>query len=538
MNPRAPRTGAYVIAVMPAAIAALALLLTPAARAVADAPRVPLVEPAELTRRPELLGHEIAVEDRVQFFQQHEGQGFDQLHLKRTDVIFRLPPHLRPQRNDDAYVVRVQGVLKQVAGEWVCDVTAMTPLPRDLERLEEEVRRLPPGDVESRRAWARWAERRGTDFKDKALIERGRTLEGEALRIDAKKADAANPAAHLLQVAQQARERHVPEPEPSALYHQAFRVRLAKTGTPGDLDALIEQIKSALPGSAKPAVTRIDLSAWLGPYNDDPSGTYRKAPEPVRLALDRLLLLDTFEKSFRLRAADPPQTLRDLAARARAELTDRPELADQLDQQAIDSALQDPESVSREDLIVLTRALTERGQAARATDLKRRWLDNQRLHRLSREDAEGRLLLARQYREMIDDRATAHDLLVDALKIDPAYRDAEDELKRMGFRKYNDEWVEAGRPGGGEAGAGNGDAGGDDAGSAPAGPTGGVLHGLTRQQVVTKMGGRPDQVVRSATQGQIVEQWIYRSQKGTQYVNFVRRPNSPVPVVEAYYSLP
>src|SRR5205085_1460185 len=132
-----------------------------------DGPRE--VEPSELTRRPELVGREVVVDDRVKLFILHEGTGFDEILLQRTPVVFRLPPDLRYQHPPDERVVRLKGVLRKAGDPWVCDVKAVELMPSDIQRLERAIAVLPPNDAEHRAAWARWAERRGTDFRDPVL---------------------------------------------------------------------------------------------------------------------------------------------------------------------------------------------------------------------------------------------------------------------------------------------------------------------------------------------------------------------------------
>ena len=53
-----------------------------------------------------------------------------------------------------------------------------------------------------------------------------------------------------------------------------------------------------------------------------------------------------------------------------------------------------------------------------------------------------------------------------------------------------------------------------------------------------RLGGQPDRKVFSASQGQLLEQWIYYGAKENQYINFLHRPGSPLPRVVAYYSRP
>src|SRR5256885_2056835 len=81
-----------------------------------------LIVPSDLTRRPELIGREVTVEDRVQgSFQFHRGIGFDEIHLQRTKAILRLPPSLSFAGPPKAPVVRVRGILRQEGDQFVVD---------------------------------------------------------------------------------------------------------------------------------------------------------------------------------------------------------------------------------------------------------------------------------------------------------------------------------------------------------------------------------------------------------------------------------
>ena len=73
---------------------------------------------------------------------------------------------------------------------------------------------------------------------------------------------------------------------------------------------------------------------------------------------------------------------------------------------------------------------------------------------------------------------------------------------------------------------------------APAGTRSESLRGSTPQEVRARLGGQPNRKVFSATQGQLLEQWIYYGAKENQYINFLHRPGSPLPRVVAYYSRP
>jgi hypothetical protein len=53
-----------------------------------------------------------------------------------------------------------------------------------------------------------------------------------------------------------------------------------------------------------------------------------------------------------------------------------------------------------------------------------------------------------------------------------------------------------------------------------------------------RLGGKPSRIVWSATQGQLIEQWIFVGANRYQYVNFLHRADDPQPKVVAFYSLP
>ena len=120
----------------------------------------------------------VVVDDRVRFYQYHAGRGYDELYLKRTNVVFRLPAPLRPEGSPRPMPVVVQGRLARDQDQLVCDVATLKVLPNDLDRLDQAIAALSARDFENRKAWAAWAEARGKAFKDNALIQRARVARG------------------------------------------------------------------------------------------------------------------------------------------------------------------------------------------------------------------------------------------------------------------------------------------------------------------------------------------------------------------------
>lgn len=507
-----------------AALLALAMLVIPrAARGDAVA-----VSPGDLARRADLVGREVEVDDRLAYFQFHRGHGFDEVVLKRAgDVAFRLPGRLRPPQPPRASAVKVRGILKRDGDRLVVDVEAMELLPDDLDRLETAVARLAPTDFTTRANWARWAEARGEAFLDETLKARALALEVEAIRIEADRAGVVDRASHWLALADRAKARRLPEPEPSAIAHRGLRAKLAGAKSAADLAEIPPRVEALLPDSraVPPGPTPSP------PPSADPAAEYRAASPAGRKALDRALRVDAIQAELERRADEAPASALTLADRARDQIPDRPEVAERLRERGLATATADLGALSQAEVTALAGRFRDDLKAPdRALDLLTRWLRHRRQHRLGKTDAEGRVLLAAQFIALIADRRTAVDLLREALEIDPQSKEAADAFRRLGYRKVDGGWTEPG------AAIAEG-----DAAARPAGPEASaealVAREMTRDQVRSRLGGKPDRVVRVATQGEVVEQWIYSGTRGTQVINFRTRAGQLQPTVWNYYSI-
>ena len=298
------------------------------------------VDATDLDRRADLVGKVVVVDDRVRFYQYHDGRGYDELYLKRTSVIFRLPASLRPRGSPRPTPVVVQGRLARDRDQLVCDVTGLRGLPNDLDRLDQAIASLPARDFENRKAWAAWAEARGKAFKDNALIQRARSLEVEALRLEGEQTRTTVDAPkEWLALAEEARRRRIAEPEPSALAHKALRARLAAASKSESLKELISLIERFFPEASRDQASGlVDVSRWNQAYTTEPGAAYRSAPADVRKALDRRLWADAVSRLLEVQASLDPRSALDLATRAETDLTDRPELATKLLNTGLDQA--------------------------------------------------------------------------------------------------------------------------------------------------------------------------------------------------------
>jgi tetratricopeptide (TPR) repeat protein len=506
-----------------------------AAPAFGQAPREAVhVEPDELERRQDLIGRDVVVDDHVKYYVNRDGSEPDELQLKRTPITFQVPRRLRPPFSTRVTSVVVKGVLKRDDGRLVCAVTEITPVGGDLERLERGLASLAAKDFGTRKAWARWAQRRAKEFNDTALLERARAIEGDALRIESEmKRVGVDAPREWLTMAQDARRRKVAEPEPSAQAHRALRAMLAAAPGAAELKGVLQEIEAFFPDAAADKVSaRVNLARWEGAYGDSPAAAYRDAPAQVRKALDRRLWADATARRLELEASGDLQAALTLSDQAAAILPDKPALPAQLLEQATRLARQDLGSLRLSEVKALAAAYRGKEQQSElALKLLGDWLKIQR-DRLSATDAEGALELANLHEELVQDRVTAVELLRKAWKIDPSSKEIAEAFRARGFRKVKDDWVES-APGGPEKSDATSGAGAEPPAVASRG-----LRGLTGDEVRTRLGGKPDQVNYVGSRGQLIEQWIYHlDTKQVRFVNLLRSPGELKPRVIADYTM-
>ena len=487
------------------------------------------VEPSDLARRADLIGKKVALDDHVAFYVARTGNDPDELQLKRTNVTFLVPRAQRPETTSRMTAALVQGVLRREGTRLVCDVTELKPVAGDLDRLEHGVKGLGAKDSETRKAWARWAERRARDFKNEALLKRGRELEAEAFRIEtAMKRLGVDAPQEWLAMAQDARRRRVSEPEPAALAHRALRAKLATTPTAVELQTIIREIEAFFPAaSADRDAARTDLARWEARYALDPAASYREAPASARKALDRRLWADANERLINLQSAGDLASALAAAERAGALLPEKTDFSTRLIEKAVSQARQNLGSLRRSELKELTGVLRDKlNRADESLAVTREWLEIQK-GRLSDTDADGPVTLAKLYEDLLGDQVTAVELLRKAWRIDPKSNEIAEAFRARGFRRVQNEWIASGQ---------GADATGKEL-KTVAGRSNG-LTGMTSDELSRRMGGKPNHVNYLGTKGQLIEQWIYLDTQRVRYVNLLHSPGDLKPRVVAFYTLP
>ncbi len=485
------------------------------------------VEPADLAKRKDLIGREVVVDDRVKFFFPVPGKGYPEIILSRTDVPVVLPDRLAYSTSQLSRAVRARGILRKKAdGSLYIDATEAPELFRsDVIRLKAAMATMVPDDLAAHSGWGDWAAKRAKAFDDNELKDLADQLQAKAISIEYRNPRSRTPDA-LMALANKARQRGLDEPEPSAIAHVAFRLRLASARTREEYQKIAEEAESVLPNAKSPAKPNVKVP--LDAYAKDPYATYRESPLGVRAALDRSVWIDAKTQIYRLRAGGDPAQWKSLGEEAKRELPDHPEVGGDLVRRYYEHLTGNVATLRESEMRELARITREDlKQTEKAIALTRSWLDNKRKS-LGGSDSEQRVDLASKYLAYLKDRVAAADLTREALKIDPTNRAATDLFQRMGFVKSGDTWRDPSDPAAKPAAPV-----GDEPG--PIGRDDPLLR-LTAAEVKAQL-GEPKRTSRVATQGRVSIQWVYESTRGAQYIDFVQRAGDPQPIVTGRFSV-
>ncbi len=237
--------------------------------------------------------------------------------------------------------------------------------------------------------------------------------------------------------------------------------------------------------------------------------------------LDRHLLADLLERSFRERAATHPQNALQIAEEARSRLSDRPQVAQDLRTKGLQAAAQDVSKLRRNEVLELAKSYDKIGRPDEGRDLIRAWLLDRREKIGQKRVIDERIQLADDFVELDKDRESAVELLREAAAIDPESKVVSAAFRKLGYRREGDDWVAA--VPGQEPARNNEPADKDD-----------PLLGLTPAEVIAQL-GKPDRKSQSISQARATIQWVYLGVGNTpQYIYFEKRPGYPPQVIARY----
>lgn len=512
-------------------------------------PRVPV----EKMHHAEWVNKDFQIEDRISEFQKH-GNKYDIIKLKGTSVPLHLPPQLKLDRPSPLPRGRFTGRLLKIGLFYQFMVSTMELLPSEKEEMASKVAALPANNAQRRLELAAWGESIASRYNDNELKATVAKLRTEAYQILGTQPDPAGsrPGTAALDAARDAQKAGSDPMTIKALAHQGFIRAVEGIKDQTGLEQLSREVAELLPDSTKPQTGKPDAQLDAQ-YKKEPLKTYMDTNAENRKRLDRELMAQVMEKGLIVAVTNKPEMLESLVETAKTRFPERPELAENVQNQGLLKLVDQTEKLGRDDLIKLVTQVREKfGQGELAKQMSRKWLDNRQATQLADGDAEGRYSIAQDYLGLLGDRRSAAALLRECLRIDPDMKKAEDSLAGLGWKRDGDRWIdpdqttpepvvdrnmmppEPNLPGGSVAGR--------PSAPQPNQPSASIfdpqsLVGLTKDQIKSKF-GLPEQKSRVATQGQIMEHWQYETPHGKQVVQFLQKSSKSQPAVRAVYVLP
>ncbi len=471
------------------AVAAVLLALAAGASAQGDGPASVKAFVAERAKWQRLQGTTLSVEGRWSIFND------ERLLLTKCDLVFVIDDSVRVPASKTKNV-EVTGRLETREGMLIFLVTRLKLQPSDLDSVRDRRARLETNSPQEWYALAEWATERGEFYEDEALLREATDLNHTGLIVEYRKVPTSS-IEPLFTLAQKALRLGLPRELHDRIVHDALRreLKIARQGKPDMYNVVLTHVLERLPDSDVRVTLDEGTLEQRRLYGEDPLGVYEQADEDQRRTLHRLFYAEAALEQIEASAAEDGRNGFEIARRIEQTVPEFSSLADEYRAREIDYQIQNVPELTRESLLTLASRLEERDQAARAEEVKRRWLSAMEPKFRGR-GINGKFDLAEEYIQLLGDEAAAAEVYREVFEERAGQEVARAKLVELGYRFNGAEWVLA-----------------DDD---PADPTadairrGIVRRGMTDDQVQAALGGRPTSVIRFASRGQVTELWVYR----------------------------
>ena len=435
-----------------------------------------------------LSGRPLRVEGRVLLF------GRDNLRFKNCRIPFRskeaLPRFPRKVTN-----VEVTGRLQRVGDELEFQVERMTEQSSDISTYHERRRQLDGKTPERWYALGMWASQRGQFYKDHELLALGEEASLRGIDLERRQTPP-DRVALLTRLAARAKSMNLPSALQYSLIHEAYRLRIdaLDKATVEQRRALAKDIDRDLP-AAKTPLEPNDLPL-TSRYAEKPLDVYEAADPAARRKIHRLMYTAALLPALTGELAADSSNGFDVAEQVDQQFPEQHKLAEQYRDQALAHRAGEVDKLTRREVLNLAEQYRDRKQPQQADRILESWLTLRR-RRLDKNDVEGLLQVADDYRKLLRRNEISDRLLLESAERNPTSAEVAERLERAGYRLRDGVWLSA-----------------EDFDTRTesrlerALREGRVEPGMTGTQVRKGLGS-PLSIARSATSGQICETWLY-----------------------------
>lgn len=421
--------------------------------------------------------------------------GAGKLFLVDSEIEFQLG-RFAGQVRRSMQGIAVEGQLIRGGDKPLFRVDSFRALPADTERFRELRGRITPGNHRSLFDLASWARRQSRWYHDRPLAQLAADAYREAFDWATEEAVRLNDVRRILFLSACGEGIGLPPAVAEELRHRACLILVGRTTEVDAAErlAVAARVRALLGGTTQPLAE--DRAAWAAQYLADPQATYSQLTAAERREAARALWAKLVAGALERQGTNlSGEELEELVARAAREIPDRGDTIRRLRRLAVQQRAAAASSLSRAEVLRLRDELTELEEPAMARAVIESWLKSRRIG-LDPQDAEGRLLLASEFRNLLADQQAAAALLIEALKIAPNLSEARELLAELGYVYRDGAWLPV------RAGDSTAESPAANDASKP------LAAGASEQTVIARL-RRPDRVARIGTQNAITEQWIY-----------------------------
>jgi hypothetical protein len=397
--------------------------------------------------------------------------------------------------------LKLSGKVFKEDAVWIFDVTELSVIPADADRLSAQKLELDAlrksgraGDVQGLEMLAVRARALGEWYEDPQLDRLAAAWTAEARVWEVDNAMQAKDDVRLLEFSKRLFDEKGDKAEIARLRHAALAIRLGRLDAENlaAWEALAGEVAALLPGADTPleAFDAVDLAA----YAEDPLAAYQRAGESERGSFHRMMWVYLTMHVLERLAEAPGADLDALARRAATALPEHPQLAQRFQFGRLEQLAAEPDRLKRGKMLEVHRGLEQHDRSDLARTLAERWLAHER-RGLAENDAEGRAVLADDYQDLLQDKATALVLYLEAIRLAPEHDRTQQGLTSLGYVEIAGQW----RP--------------KSSATLPPpepdpSPPEEIKVGLTAQQV-RAISRKPDRVSTTLNARKVREQWLF-----------------------------
>ncbi|WP_298865073.1 hypothetical protein [uncultured Gimesia sp.] len=418
-----------------------------------------------------------------------------------------------PKLDSTVQNVEVTGQLSLENGRIIFMVKSLQKKPSDREYFVREETKIDRANPRDWYALADWAKQRAEFYDDKELTQQALAAYNNGIKAEYRQMMVKQPKS-ILKLADRAQQYQLDPLFFEALRHEALVLdwqQLQKQKNP-KYDTLSSQLLKDFPTAKTPQ--KKDNPEVRTQYLKNQIEVFQKADKLKRPGLVRWFYSELILGEILKKLATGGSNGFEVAKLITKQLPERTDLVNQYQNMQLDFDFNRINELPRQYVLDLSQEYKQRGNKKKAKQTLTNWLSG-RQKKLDANDADGRVGLARDFLEVLDDKASAEKLLLQAWNLNPKSTEATTLLGRMGFMLQNNKWltpheVKEYR---------------DDP-IRKAIRNGTVIAGMTRAQVKKSLGA-PTQIGRCISGGEINELWIYGEATNQSFIiQLARKPRT------------